>query len=127
MDNATTIEEQRLSELGQVRNLASAAVGSPMAKAKSIMSFGKKVSKHWLILMTAVLFDILALIPFLCVVFNLLFGLILFLYFGPKSKGGSELTKIALPIAGGSIIDFFLSIFPVNIGAALIRIALSDE
>lgn len=124
-------EEQTMARLQQARlamDVAKAVTGSPIEKAKLALSFGKKISHHWLILMTAVFFDILALIPFLCVVFNFLFGLVLFLYFGPKKKtGGSELTKIALPILGGSIIDFFLSIFPVNIGAALIRIALSED
>jgi len=124
MNDITTIEDERMAMLNQARK---AIAGGPMAKAKLALSFGKKVSNHWLILMAAVLFDILALIPFLCVVFNLLFGLVLFLYFGPKSKGGSEFTRIALPIGIGSFFDFFLSVLPVNIAAALIRIALNDK
>lgn len=125
-----TMEEQRMAKLQQARlamDAAKAAAGSPIEKAKLALSFGKKISQHWLILMTAIFFDILALIPFLCVVFNFLFGLILFLYFGPKSKGGSELFKIGLPVLMGSIIDFIFSIFPANIAAALIRIALSED
>jgi hypothetical protein len=133
MTDAATIENNRLSRLGQARkevelakDVAKAAVGGPGAKAKLVLSFGKKVSEHWLILAVAVIFDILALIPFLSVVFNFIFGLILFLYFGSKGKtAGSELVKIALPIGIGSVIDSVFSILPVNIGAALIRIALS--
>ena len=116
--------------LQQVRlaaDLAKAGEGSPIAQAKLRLNFGKKISQHWLILVAAVFFDILGLIPLFSVAVNFIFGLILFLYFGPKKKkgAGSELTKIALPILGGSIIDFFTGIFPTNIGAALIRIALS--
>lgn len=118
------IEDERMVMLNQDRK---DVLESPMAKAGAVLSFGQKVSKHWLILAAAVLFDILAIIPFFSVVFNFLFGLVLFLYFGSKSKGGSELMKIALPIGLGSIVDFFLSILPVNIGAALIRIALDEE
>ncbi|MBU2263438.1 hypothetical protein KJ750_02160 [Patescibacteria group bacterium] len=124
MNDVNTIEDERLAMLNQARK---AIVASPIAKAGLVFSFGKKVSNHWLILMAAVIFDILALIPFISVVFNLLFGLVLFLYFGPKSKGGSEFTRIVLPIGIGSIFDFFLSVLPVNIAAALIRIALNDK
>ncbi len=123
-------EEQRMGRLQQARlamDAAKAATGSPIEKAKLALSFGKKISKHWPILMAAVFFDILGLIPFIDVVFNFLFGLVLFLYFGPKSKGGSELFKIGLPVLIGSIIDFIFSIFPANIAAALIRIALSED
>jgi hypothetical protein len=49
----------------------------------------------------------------------------LFIYFGPKRKsGGSEFTKIGIPVAVSSIFDALFSILPVNIAAALIRIAL---
>ncbi|MFA4890154.1 MAG: hypothetical protein WC587_00755 [Candidatus Paceibacterota bacterium] len=132
MADASTIENNHAGRLGQLRkeaqlakDVAKAAAGGSAAKAKLALSFGKKVSEHWLILVAAVLFDIVGLIPGLCIVVNFLFGLILFLYFGPKSKGGSEFTKIFLPIAGGSVIDFFIGVLPVNIGAALFRIALS--
>jgi hypothetical protein len=130
MDNVA--ENNTLSKLGQMRREAQlakdavkAATGGPAAKAKLALSFGKKVSEHWLIVATAVLFDIFGLIPGLSVVVNFLFGLVLFMYFGPKSKGGSEFTKIFLPIAGGSVIDFFVGVLPTCIGSALIRIALS--
>jgi len=115
-----------MGELQQERLAADSAKSevSPTRKAK--LSFGQKISQHWIILVGAVFFDILALIPGIAVVFNFIFGGILFLYFGSKKKGaGSELTKIALPIMAGSVIDFFIGILPVNIGAALIRIALS--
>lgn len=88
------------------------------------LNFFQKATDHWLILAVAAFFDLFALIPFVSVIVNACFGMILFLYFGPKGKGG-ELTKIALPIAIGSIFDFFLSILPVNIAAAAIRITLN--
>lgn len=138
--NAT--EEQRMSRLRQARQLgtlAKAAVGGPGAKAKVALSLGKKISKHWLLLSGAALFDIFAFIPGISIAGNILFGLILFLYFGPKSgmakkmtaKGASgfsmqsELMKIGLPVAGLSIADFFMGILPANIAATVIRIMLS--
>ncbi len=110
-----------------------------LGKAKEVLNFGKKISKHWLLLLGAALFDLFGIIPFIGVVFNFIFGLILLIYFGPKSgrtskieakahsglSTQSEFVKIGLPIILGSVIDFFVGILPVNIGAALIRIALS--
>jgi len=93
---------------------------------KKIASFPRKIAQNWLILSVAFLFDIFAMIPVISIVINACFGLILFMYFGPKKKRGeSELLKIGLPMALGSIIDFFVGILPVNIAATLIRIALS--
>lgn len=127
MNNVDTIEEERMAGLAQARmaaDIAKAAAGGPMAKAKLALSFGKKVSEHWPILAAAAFFDLLALIPVISVGGNICFGLLLFLYFGPKSKG-NELLKIGLPMGIGTIADFFLSILPVNIAGALIRIALN--
>lgn len=129
----TTLENQRIAQL-QAERRKKAAEAKKMAVSKkkeggtvkSALSFHKKVGEHWLILATAAIFDLFAIIPFISVVINFCFGLVLFLYFGPKKKrGGSELTRIALPIAIGSIFDFFISILPVNIAVTLIRIALS--
>lgn len=98
------------------------AEASPTRKAK--VSFWNKVSEHWLVLATAVFFDLFAWIPLVSVIVNGLFGLFLLVYFGPKKKDmKSELLRIGLPIAGGSILDWFFSFLPVNIAAALIRIA----
>jgi hypothetical protein len=117
-------EEQRMGELQRARMAKKS--DSPAEKIKDTLNFGKKISQHWLILACAAIFDLLGLIPFIGVVFNFIFGLILFMYFGPKKKdASSELLKIGLPVALGSIFDFFLGILPVNIGATLIRIALS--
>ncbi|MBI2628294.1 MAG: hypothetical protein HYW71_02595 [Candidatus Niyogibacteria bacterium] len=119
-------ENQRLMELQQARLGALETAKTPAQEMKEALSFGKKVSEHWLILGIAALFDLLALIPFASVFFNFCFGGVLFFYFGPKRKpGDSELAKIFLPIMAGSIFDFFISILPINIAAALIRIALS--
>ncbi len=128
MTNNTEIENQQLEELNEARNLDSQDLDSQNKKnaVPSVLSFWDKVSEHRLILAAAAFFDILGLIPAVAVFFNFIFGGILFLYFGPKKKSGeSELIKIVLPIGLGSIIDFFIGILPVNIGAALIRIALS--
>lgn len=126
MDDITTIEEERMGELQQERLAADSIQDEAIPSPKTKLSFSQKISQHWLILATAALFDLFGIIPGIAVVFNFIFGGILFLYFGSKKKGaGSELTKIALPIMAGSIIDFFIGILPVNIGAALIRIALS--
>lgn len=125
MAEATTIEEQKMAELQKARHASSASI-NPMSQAKEMLSFGKKVSQHWLILAGAALFDLFALIPLISVVFNFIWGAVLFLYFGPKNKkGGSELMKIGLPILLGSIVDSVVSVLPVNIGATLLRIALS--
>ncbi|HDH07846.1 MAG TPA: hypothetical protein ENH35_02750 [Candidatus Moranbacteria bacterium] len=126
--NINNIEKERKKRLQKLRNFRKLAIKKKKNSAVNKvnpLSFGKKVSQHWQILIVAVFFDLLALIPFLSVLFNFAFGLVLFLHFGPKRKhGSSELKKIVLPIAIGSIFDIFLSILPVNIAAALIRIAL---
>lgn len=103
-----------------------ASVGSMATKARLAMSFGEKVSEHWPILIAAIFFDFLAMIPFLSVVVNFAFAGLLFLYFGSKKKtSGSELKNIVLPVFLGSIGDMFLSILPVNFAAALYRIWVS--
>lgn len=145
MAEAMTIEDERMMQLGEERRAdeeateeetaTSAATGAKSGR----LSFAKKIAGHWQILAAAAIFDVFALIPFISVFFNACFGLLLYLYFGPKSgKAGkigakansglssqSELMKIGLPIAIGSALDWFLSILPINLGAALIRIALS--
>lgn len=123
MANGTaTIEDERMAMLNQGRK---AIAGSPMAKAGAVLSFGQKVSKYWLILAAAVLFDILGLIPILSIATNFIFGLILFLYFG--NKGEVPFLKSGLLMGGGIIIDAFLSIFPVCIGTSLYRIAIAQS
>ena len=108
MSNATTIENERWLELQEAQAEQSTAETS----SKEKLSFGQKVSKHWLILGIAAFFDLLGLIPYLGIVFNFIFGLVLFLYFGPKSV----FKKVVLPIAGASFIDFFtFGIMPANI------------
>ena len=46
----------------------------------------------------------------------------MFLYFGKKKV----VSGIIAPIVIGSVFDFFLSILPVNLAAAAIRIALKE-
>jgi hypothetical protein len=129
-ETMTTEEEQRIADLNRSRFKDQKEKDFQnqfkVSKVANSLSFFQKISQHWLILFTAALFDILALIPGISFIFNAIFGFILFLYFGAKKKsGGSELLKIFLPVAAGSLIDLFISVLPVNIGAALIRIALS--
>ncbi len=126
-------EEGRMSRLNRARRLgtlAKAAAGSTAARVKLISSFRKKLSEHWLLLSAAVLFDIFALIPVVSIAGNALFGIILWMYFGSRKKTGkgimrSELMKIGVPVAGLSIVDFFMGILPANVASATIRIALS--
>ncbi len=130
MDDITITEEERMANLQEARLESTNQTQTENTDKPKLLdaplSFGKKVSQHWLILVVAVFFDLLGIIPVIGVAFNAIFGAILWLYFGSKKKkGGSELLKIALPIGLGSIIDFFIGILPVNIGAALIRIALN--
>ncbi|MFA5777425.1 MAG: hypothetical protein WC906_03230 [Parcubacteria group bacterium] len=103
---------------------------NPVKKATSVaLSFKEKLSKHWVILLVAVLCDIVGLIPILSIIVNLGFGLILFLYFGSKKtkNPSANLLGIVLPELLGSVFDWILSVLPVNIGTTLIRIALSDD
>jgi len=125
------IENERRRELQRSRKKLRSRIATAKNKAKKIgagLSFSKKVSEHWYMLVLAAAFDVFGLIPFLGVLFNFAFGAILFLHFGSKKKAGtSDLHSIALPIAIGSVFDFFLGIIPVNIATVLIRIAVSKE
>lgn len=135
MDEATTIEEQRQFELQQARQIEMEEEALQKAKKKAAkkkkLTFLQKVSKHWLILVVAAFFDLIGFIPFVAVVVNFVFGLILWLYFAlqrtKRTKGeiGDELIRIGLPILGGSVVDFFIGILPTCLTAALIRIATS--
>jgi hypothetical protein len=114
--------------LNKVRNMAKQAK-TTVGQAKLALSFGKKISKHWIVIFVAVIFDVFALIPFVAVIFNLAFALILFLYFGSKKKknGTDNLIGIVLPQVLGNMLDWILSIIPVNVGTVLIRIFLSGN
>jgi len=130
MDEANVIEQERHSRLNQARNamkLAKDVAGASRGDPRAILSLGKKLSKNWPILMTAVFFDLLGLIPFIGIVFNFCFGGILFFYFGKKkSSQAAKILGIVFPIVLGSALDFFLSVIPVNTMATLIRIAFKE-
>jgi hypothetical protein len=121
-------EGKAKGNLNKVRNMAKQAK-SKVGQAKLALSFGKKISKHWIIILIAVIFDVFALIPFVAVIFNLTFALILFLYFGSKKKksGTDNFIGIVLPQVLGNMLDWILSIIPVNVGTVLIRIFLSGD
>ncbi len=101
---------------------------NPELKTRKL-TFWEKLSKHWYIMVLAAFFDLLAIVPFLSVIINFIFGAILFLCFGPKRKAGeaSELQKIALPVFIGMLIEIALSILPTNMAVAAVRIAFSKE
>lgn len=132
MDEADQIATQlRMAQL-QNKKTGDKPAKNPAKSAASAASFRQKLSEHQKILITAGFFDLIAMIPFVSIVTNPIFGVILFLYFGPKNKKrGSELLKIGLPTGVGTILDALSSVVPIldllpfNIGVALIRIALS--
>jgi len=121
-------EAEKAGKLNKIRQ-ATKQAKSAIGQAKVVLSFGKKISKHWVIILVAVLFDIFALIPFISVLFNLTFAIILFLYFSSKNKKkeSANLLGIVLPQVLGNVLDWILSIIPVNIGTVLVRIILSDD
>mgnify|MGYP001559615991 CR=1 FL=1 len=119
------VEEERKGKLNQARKaaiLANDVFNATHADPRAIMSLTKKFGKYWPVFIMAAIFDLFALIPFLSVVFNLCFGGVMFLYFGKKKV----VSGIVAPIVIGSIFDFFLSLLPINLAAATIRIALKE-
>jgi hypothetical protein len=123
LDTARSLDNQASEKKRETRLARKTAPKDP------VLSFKEKISKYWPILAVAAIFDLLAAIPFISVLFNIAFAGILFLYFGPKTKDKSvsELQGIVLPAFVGSAFDWILSILPVNIGTAVIRIALHKE
>ncbi|MFC1756796.1 hypothetical protein ACFLZC_01390 [Patescibacteria group bacterium] len=120
MNEATTIENQRLLDLESSRaENKQEKIDKKQSKLAVWKNIWNKVSENWLILMFALFFDVLGLIPFIGVVFNFIFVGILYLKFGGKGFG-----KTAITVAGGSIIDFFVGILPVNVTATLVRILM---
>ena len=119
------IEEERAGRLNQARKaaiLANNVFNATHADPRAIMSLTKKFGKYWPVFIMAAIFDLFALIPVLSAGFNLCFGGVMFLYFGKKKV----VSGIVAPIVIGSVFDFFLSILPVNLAAACIRIALKE-
>lgn len=124
------IEEERMGRFNQARARREMEEDAQPEKSPgSVLSFGDKIIKYWPILAAAVFFDLLALIPFVSVIVNFLFGAILYFYFGSKSKNKKALKSlfyILIPIILGSAIDWIFSLVPVNIFAAFSRIALKE-
>ena len=123
------IEEKRKMALNQARKIGE-LVGMPglsrlaqdVAHPAMRLATRSRFGKYWPILIVAAIFDVIALIPFVSVVVNFCFGVVMFLYFGRKRI----VAGIIAPIVIGSIIDFLISILPVNLAAAAIRIALKE-
>lgn len=123
--NTSQIEEEREGRLNQARNVAKLGkdvFGASHGSPKAILSLWKKIGKHWPILALAGIFDLFALIPFISIVINVCFGVILFMYFGKKRI----ITGVVLPIGILSVFDFIISLLPVNIATTVIRIALKE-
>ena len=124
------IEEENMGRLNQARAQGKTKEESIAEnQPRSALSFGDKISKYWPILAVAVFFDLLALIPFVSVIVNFLFGAVLYFYFGSKSKNKKALKSlfyILVPIVLGSAIDWLFSLVPVNIFATFSRIALKE-
>ena len=120
------IEEERAGRLNQARKAAGLAkdvASAVVAKnPKAMLSLGKRFGKYWPILIIAAIFDLFALIPFVSVVVNFCFGIVMFLYFGKRRI----IEGTIIPIILGSVFDFFISLLPVNLAAATIRIALKE-
>ena len=84
-------------------------------------------AKDVIILLTAVVFDGFALIPFVSVFFNTVFAGILVLAY-EKSGGKTNATgKVLATSFIGSIFDFFLSFLPVNTATAFLRITVWNK
>ena len=108
--------------MAETQNMAKMAAGkavNPMAK----IGMAKDFLKHWHILGVAAIFDIIGMIPYLCLVTNLFFFCILWMYFGSKSKE-SQFMSLVVPAAFVGISDAFLGILPACLAATVIRILL---
>jgi len=132
MNNVNTIEELRMEELNELRNSErmeeEASEGAPLKRKKGRVSFLKKCSNHSLVLAAAVLFDFIGLIPVICVLTNMIFAFSLYIVFGSKKpKSPNDGLKFAGVVIVFNIFDFLLGVVPANIGAALVRIAMSEE
>ena len=118
-------EESKASRLNQARNAAKLAkdvTSAVVAKnPKAILSLGARFAKYWPVLAMAAVFDLFAIIPYLSVVINLCFGLVLFLYFGPK-----KLTASFITLGVGSVFDFFVGVLPINLAATVARIVIKE-
>lgn len=124
MATATTIENERMIQLQEERMMQEEQMEKQTKTKKK--SFSEKAKQHQLLIITAVFFDVLALIPGLSVVFNTIFAGIVFVYFlGKKDLGEgiqSSLSTIFLPFSLGTIIDSIFSFLPVNLAVVLIKI-----
>lgn len=112
----------RLSQARNIANMGKDVFGASHGNPKAILSLGKRFGKHWPIVAIAALFDLFALIPFISAVINVCFGAVMFMYFGKKRI----IPGVVLPIGILSVFDFIVSLLPVNIAAAVIRIALRE-
>jgi len=132
MVQAATIENKRWTQLQSERKADGEIGGRNEAASLKVekLTFWQKVSKHWLLVVAAVIFDIFGLIPILSIVVNFIFGLIIFLYFANRKGAGSlssGLMKVFFPISLASILDAFFSLLPVNTCAALSHIYINEE
>lgn len=71
------------------------------------------LSEHQLIFATALLFDLIALIPSVSIVTNPIYGGILFLYLAPKRDVSDLLLKSILRTLGFTVLDAVTSFIPL--------------
>ncbi|OHA54221.1 MAG: hypothetical protein A2Z62_00430 [Candidatus Terrybacteria bacterium RIFCSPLOWO2_02_42_20] len=85
------------------------------------------MGKHWPILILAAIFDLFALIPFVSVVVNFCFAIIVFLYFGRKKIVSGVMAPMGIGIVIDFILSFFLiSLWPACLATVVTRIALKE-
>lgn len=119
INNEDQLHAQRLNQTRMIsyqKEQKYKTITTKKAKSKS------NTAKNLLILLTAVFFDIFALIPFVSVIFNTIFAGILIAVYGNSGKKKGGTSKVLATSFIGSIFDFFFSILPVNTVTALIRI-----
>lgn len=110
--------------MADAQNIAKMAAGkavNPLAKVKMAKNF----LQHWHILGVAAIFDLIGMIPLVCVVTNFVFMFILYMHFGAKSKG-SQFLQIAVPGAITTIADSLMGILPACLACTVIRILMEE-
>lgn len=124
------IEEERAGRLNQERNAANLNEDISEAtsdNSRATLSFWEKMGKHWPILILAAIFDLFALIPFVSVVVNFCFAIIVFLYFGRKKIVSGVMAPMGIGIVIDFILSFFLiSLWPACLATVVTRIALKE-
>ncbi len=124
---ANNEEQAHAQQLNQVRANTSKTSQQDKITTKEEAKTESNIVKNLFILLTAVIFDVFALIPFVGVVFNIIFAGILILAYGKSSGKRSGTMKILSTSLIGSTFDFFFSILPINIVTALMAMIIQKK